>query len=178
MFRLLFAVLLAWAAATPAAAADPDAASFFVQAGVGEQAVRAVSLGVAWGLPWRDVDGGITTRIELFASDWRTPLAGGGHRSLVQVGVVPTLRLRPQSGRSPWFIDAGIGLSLLDGDLRMPRRTFSTRLNFSDNLGLGRSFGARGEQEVSLHLQHTSNGGIRKPNPGLDLLLLRYAHRF
>ena len=53
-----------------------------------------------------------------------------------------------------------------------------TRLNFSDNLGLGRTFGARGEQELSLRWQHTSNGGIRKPNPGQDLLLVRYAHAF
>jgi lipid A 3-O-deacylase len=176
--RLLFALVLASITVAPAAAAEADAASLFVQAGGGDDAVRAVSLGVAWGLPWRARGGGLTTRLEVFASDWRTPETDGGRRSLLQVGVVPTVRLRPAAGRSPWFIDAGIGLSLLDGDLRTPHRTFSTRLNFSDNLAVGRSFGAQGEQELSLHLQHTSNAGIRKPNPGLDLVLLRYAHRF
>ena len=97
---------------------------------------------------------------------------------MVQVGLVPLVRWRPDEGRSPWFVEGGIGLSWLDGDLRTPERTFSTRLNFSDNLGIGRSFGARGEQELSLRWQHTSNAGIRKPNPGQDLLLVRYAHAF
>ena len=69
-------------------------------------------------------------------------------------------------------------MSWLDGDLRTPQRSFRTRLNFSDNIGVGRSFGARDEHEVSLRWQHTSNAGIRKPNPGQDLILVRYAHAF
>ena len=175
--RALLAVLPVMAAASAVGAAE-RAPSFFVQAGSGEESVRTVSGGVAWSLPWRSASGAFTARGEVFASVWRTPSLGGGHRNLVQVGLVPLVRWRPDEGRSPWFVEGGIGLSWLDADLRTPERTFSTRLNFSDNLGVGRSFGARGEQELSLRWQHTSNAGIRKPNPGQDLLLVRYAHAF
>jgi lipid A 3-O-deacylase len=181
MTCLLLAPVLACAFAAPVSAADARAASYFVQAGNGEAAVRAGSVGLAWDLPWRGAPygrHGVSTRLELFASRWRTPSPGGGHQSLLQVAVVPVLRVRFDDGRSPWFLDAGIGLSLLDGDLRMPDRRFSTRLNFNDNLAIGRNFGAQGGHEVSLHVQHTSNAGFRKPNPGLNLVMLRYAHAF
>lgn len=174
--RLLAAASLLTAASH--AAAGEDAPSVFLQAGAGEEAVRAVSGGVAWSLPWRSASGQFTARAEVFASLWRTPRPGDGHRTLVQIGVVPMLRLHADGGRSPWFIEGGVGLSWLDGELRTPQRTFSTRLNFSDNVGFGRSFGVKGEQEWSLRWQHTSNAGIRKPNPGQDLLLARYAHSF
>jgi lipid A 3-O-deacylase len=150
----------------------------FLQLGPAEDSVHAASLGVALPLRWRSADYGATTHLELSASGWRAPRPDGGHRTLTQVSVVPMARGRFDDGRSPWFVEAGIGLALLDRELRTPRRRFSTRLNFSDNLGFGRSFGARGEQEISLRLQHVSNAGLRKPNPGLDLLLLRYAHSF
>ena len=180
--RCLFALVLAWTAATPALAdVEANAASVFMQAGVGEDAVRVASVGVAWGVPWPGPiyrTYGVSTRLELFASGWRTRVGGGEHRWLLQAGLVPVLRVRFDDGRSPWFAEGGIGLSLLNAELRTPGRTFGTRLNFSDNLGVGRNFGVQGEHEVSLHFQHTSNAGIRKPNPGLDLLMLRYARRF
>ena len=40
------------------------------------------------------------------------------------------------------------------------------------------SFGARGEHEVSLRLQHFSNAGIKHPNPGETFVRLRYVRRF
>jgi lipid A 3-O-deacylase len=150
----------------------------FIQAGSGEEAVRAGSAGITWDLHWRGSDGAVTARAEAFVSVWHTPRLGGGHRQLVQVGVVPMLRWRLDGGRSPWFAETGIGLSWLDSDLRTPKRTFSTRLNFSDTVAVGRNFGAGARHELSLRWQHTSNAGIRKPNPGQDLLLVRYAHAF
>ncbi len=88
------------------------------------------------------------------------------------------LRYRFGEGRSRWFVEAGIGLSVTDRRFATPDRTQASRWNFSDNLALGRSFGDRGEHEVSLRWQHTSNAGLKEPNPGVDLFLLRYAIRF
>jgi lipid A 3-O-deacylase len=34
-------------------------------------------------------------------------------------------------------------------------------------------FGPRDRYDVGLRLQHLSNGGIRKPNPGIDFVQLR-----
>ena len=172
--RLPFSLVLACIALGPAVAAA--APSVFGQAGTGQDSVRVASAGLAWDLPWQRADRGLSTRAEVFVSRWHTPVVDGSRRSLWQVGVVPMLRWR--AAGSPWFVEGGIGLSLLDGELRTPRGHFSTRLNFSDNLGVGRSFGAQGEQEVSLRWQHTSNAGIREPNPGLDLVMLRYTHSF
>lgn len=160
------------------AVAAPGSPSAFVQGGSGEEGVGAAGLGVAWELPWRSAGGGLTVRGEVFVNGWRTPRVGGGHHGLAQVGAVPLVRWRADGGRSPWFVEGGIGLSWLDGELHTPERTFRMRLNFSDNLGAGFLFGVDGEHEVSLRWQHTSNGGMRKPNPGQDLLLVRYAHRF
>ena len=178
--RLLVRAALAalpWLAVAHATAAQ-RAPFFFVQAGAGEESVRAVSAGAAWSLPWRSASGAYSARAEVFASVWRARSYAGGDRNLVQLGVVPMVRWRPDDGRSPWFVEGGVGLSWLDRQLHTPERSFSTRLNFSDNVGVGRSFGAGGEHELSLRWQHTSNAGIRKPNPGQDLLLVRYAHAF
>ncbi|MGZ5271850.1 MAG: acyloxyacyl hydrolase [Ramlibacter sp.] len=180
MLRFLLVACAASTVASFAAAQQRDTPAVFVQGGAGEDGVKAASVGLAWALPWHTLRLGreISTRVEVFASDWRTARIGGGHRSLLQLGAVPMVRVRPQEGRSPWFLEGGIGVSLLDREFETPHRTFSTRLNFSYNVGLGRSFGPQGEQEVSLRWQHTSNAGIRKPNPGLDLLLVRYSARF
>jgi hypothetical protein len=40
------------------------------------------------------------------------------------------------------------------------------------------SFGPADEDEIALRVQHYSNGGIKQPNPGINFLQLRYAHRF
>jgi hypothetical protein len=40
------------------------------------------------------------------------------------------------------------------------------------------NWGPRQEHELSLRLQHASNAGVKEPNPGVNFLLLRYAHAF
>ena len=98
---VVIAVSLLAACARASAAGEPP--SLFLQAGSGEESVRAASVGMGWSLRWRGSDGAVTGRAEVFASVWNTPRAGGGHRQLVQVGVVPMLRWRLDGGRSPWF---------------------------------------------------------------------------
>ena len=139
-----------------------------------------LALGVM--LPWtprQPVRGGaLSFYADLYASQWRAPAAGGGRRSYAQLGAIATWRYRFDEGRSPWFAEAGVGASVLDGHYETSTRRFSTRFQFTEVLGVGRSFGARGAHEVSLRLQHFSNAGIRKPNPGENFVRLRYAFRF
>jgi lipid A 3-O-deacylase len=177
---LAFAVLTLAGAAAPAAAQDGSPASFFVQGGSGEDGVRAASVGVQWPWAWRTaaLGGEWSARTELFGSMWRAHAVGGGHENFFQLGLVPLLRYRFAEGRSPWFVEGGIGLSVTDKRFVSRDKEFGTSWNFSDNLAVGRSFGEQGRQEVSLRLQHTSNGGLKKPNPGLNLVLLRYASAF
>jgi hypothetical protein len=174
--------LAALGAPVAAHAQSPDATpALFVQAGSGEASVDMVGAGLRWPLGWQRPAGGgvLSLQLQAFVSGWRTqPVVGDGHRDLVQLGAVPLLRWRGDAGRSPWFVEGGIGLSVLDRKLETPAKTFSTRWNFSDTLAVGYTWGDTRQHELSLRWQHTSNAGLRKPNPGLDLGMVRYAVRF
>lgn len=154
--------------------------ALFVQGGGGQSGLRVAGVGLLWPWSWRAqaVGGEWTLQTELFASHWSARAAGGGREGYTQIGLVPLLRYRLDNGLSNWFVEGGIGLSVTDSQFATPARTLGTEWNFSDNLALGRNFGEQGRHEVSLRWQHTSNAGIKKPNPGLDLLMLRYSTRF
>jgi lipid A 3-O-deacylase len=172
--------LLAIAAACVPAQAQFKPGAVFVQAGGGDDGLTAVSIGALWPWAWRAqaLGGQWSVNTELFVSTWRADAISGGERSYVQLGVMPLLRYTFDQGRSPWFAEAGIGLSVLDREFVTPTKRFGTTWNFSDNLAIGRSFGAKGEHEVSLRWQHTSNAGLKQPNPGLNTGLVRYTMRF
>ena len=59
-----------------------------------------------------------------------------------------------------------------------PSKTFSTRFNFASHLGVGVRLGAQQQHEWLLRVQHVSNAGLKKPNPGENFLQLRYALHF
>ncbi len=179
--RLASAVALACTFACGAVQAQGlKPSAVFVQGGSGEDSVRAVSVGALWPWAWRTTlwGGEVSAQTELFVSNWRAREFGGGHQNFLQLGLVPLFRLTPDAGKSPWFFEAGIGLAIHDQRFVTPDKTFSTRWNFSDNFAVGRAFGAKNQHEVSLRWQHTSNGGAKKPNPGLDLVLVRYTAKF
>ena len=174
---LLAAVLLALAPLAHALDLAPD--TYSVEGG-GADGVRNLTLGVGWDWGMQRPLGSmlLTGHTELFAGAWRADAIGGGQRTYGHFGVLPTLRLRFDGGRSPWFAEAGIGLSWLNRTFRTPDKTFSTRFQVTDVIGVGRTFGADGRHELGVRLQHVSNGGIDNPNPGQNAVLLRYVGRF
>jgi lipid A 3-O-deacylase len=181
--RLLILTLALLAGASvliPAAAQDRRPAWAFVQGGSSAHSVDHLGVGLTWPLAWKRQAwrGEFSAQAELSLSYWRARAFGGGGQGFVNVGLVPMLRYRFDQGNSPWFVEGGIGLTASSKRYVTPDKTFSTRLNFSDNLAVGRSFGRDRNQEVSLRFQHISNAGIKKPNPGEDFVLLRYAVRF
>lgn len=155
----------------------PD--EFFLMAGAGSDKTAAGSAGLGWNLPWQSagLSGRFSSRMELFASQWDFS-RDTGHRHAIQFGLVPYLRFRTDDGNSPWFVEVGIGPSLLDRHCRTDDRTLGSRFNFSDNVGIGRDFGASRQYSWSLRVQHTSNAGTKKPNPGLNLVFLRVSAAF
>lgn len=155
--------------------------------GEGGQALHGGADTDAWALgavlPWSPGGtGAVNGRSfawDLFASQWLAPREGSdARRSYAQVGAIATWRYRFDQGRSPWFAEAGLGGTVMNHVYRTPERSFSTAFQFTEVLGLGRSFGERGEHELSVRLQHVSNGGIKKPNPGANFVRLRYLYRF
>lgn len=150
------------------------------QLAAGEHETYSATLGVAWPWDWRRgfAGGELTGQTEAYISHWSAQAIGGGRQSITQLGLVPVLRLRFGEGRSDWFVEAGIGVTWMDKIFRTPDKRFSTAGNFHDMIGIGRSFGANRDRELSLRYVHFSNADIKKPNPGVDFLQLRYAVRF
>lgn len=175
-------LLLVAAAALPAfdcCALDLRPQGMFVQAGVAQHDAQTETIGAVWPWAWRHdtTEGQLSGLTEAFVSRWSTR-DREQRLAFTQYGVLPLLRHRADQGRSPWFLEFGVGVSVMDRVFRAGDKQFSTRFNFADAVGGGRSFGADGRQELSLRFTHFSNAGIRKPNPGENAVRLRYAVRF
>lgn len=179
---LLCAGLLSLSVA--ASAFEDRTPAFYVDAGRAphnDTSTRSLTIGAL--LPWGGQDflwgTQVTSYVDLFLSQWRAPRVGrDGHHNYSQLGAVAVWRFRLEEGASPWFLEAGIGATAMNDRYETPDRSFSTRFQFTQQLAIGRSFGARGEHELSLRVQHFSNAGIRKPNPGEDFYKVRYLYRF
>jgi len=152
----------------------------FVVAGAAPHSTNSLAIGAVWPWAWRKqaAGGEFSAITEAYVSYWKADALGGGRHSLTQIGLVPLLRYRPDQGRSPWFAEAGIGISTTNHRYVTPDKQFSTRFNFVDTIGAGRSFGAQGQHELGLRIVHMSNAGIKHPNPGENFLQLRYAVKF
>ena len=174
-----FRFALAAASFALCAASANAETQFIVQAGGGYY-VSNLTLGAAWPFAWMTTrfGGEWSASTELLANFWRARQAAGGRKSFVQLAAVPILRYRFDEGRSPLFLEAGIGVSMLNDLYTRDNKVFSTRFNFYDTLGAGVSFGAQRENEVGVRITHISNGAIKHPNPGENFMQLRYARRF
>jgi lipid A 3-O-deacylase len=107
---------------------------------------------------------------DLSAGGWRI-----GEQTILDLGLTPVFRLEGTAPGSP-YLEAAIGFHVIS-DLQIEHaRSFSTRVQFGDHVGAGMRFGPRERYDVGLRLQHLSNGGIRKPNPGIDFLQLRFQY--
>lgn len=181
--KKLLRVLLAGACAAGLSAAHafdwkPDGAS--LQVGAGGKGTTMAGVGIVWDWDFQRMrrKAELTAHTELMFNHWRGNAAGGGHETLTQVVVLPSLRMRLDRGASPWFIELGIGASWMDQNFATPHKRFGSRWNFYDMMGIGRSFGGEHEHEVNLRWVHVSNAGFRQPNPGQDFLQVRYVRRF
>ena len=171
----------ALAAGAAAQAADPSLlhpSTVFTQAGAAEHA-SAVVVGATWNSGWEDTwrIGDASVYWEASIGRWTATHDATNSSGLVtQFGITPVLRVEPGDG-SRWFFEAGIGLNVLTPIYQNGDKRFSTAFNFGDHLAVGRHFGPDDRHELALRLQHFSNGGIRRPNPGEDFLQLRYSVR-
>lgn len=74
------------------------------------------------------------------------------------------------AGERKVFVEGGIGAAIFL-DARIGSRDLSTAFQFQDRLALG---GSMGPGELSLSFTHYSNGGIKDPNEGIEVLALGY----
>jgi len=89
-----------------------------------------------------------------------------------QVSAVPYLRYSWSNGV---YADVGIGVSFFN-HTQLADRNISTAFQFSDNIGIGYRLGPN--TTIAYRYSHYSNGGIKRPNPGLDVQSLIISHKF
>lgn len=179
---LLAAVLAALALPGSVRAAPGFAPSgAFVQGGAGDSA-NAVVVGATWDWQWQRNTGwgDLSGYWEISFGRWNTERTDGStaHDWVGQVGITPVLRLTPQAWGRRWFVEGGIGANVLLPIFRAEDKRFSTAFNFGDHIAVGRRFGDSAEHELALRIQHFSNGGIKRPNPGENFVQLRYTRHF
>lgn len=176
-FRRLLAASFAVAMAPSAFALD--SVSFEFGGGDNTQLVR-IGLQSQWHQKWWQSNG---THVggywDMTFSQWRWTSAQGAIRTdqnLYDVGITPVLRLQSDSQKG-FYAEAGIGAHLLSSDYFVPSgQRFSTRFQFGDHFGLG--YVMQNGVDLSLKIQHFSNGGIKQPNPGVLFGILKLGYAF
>lgn len=137
-------------------------------------------VGLVWGTQWgADWFGGrVGYHTELQLNRWNADQAGGGNKGFYQLAVLPIFRTRTDGGRSRFYAEGGIGPSVFDDVYRTRSKSFSTAFQFTNVLGAGYNFGLARQHEVGFRVMHVSNGSIKSPNPGENLVVLRYSYNF
>lgn len=149
-------------------------AGLFVQIGVAPEAI-ADTIGATWNLRSDRLRAGSGVYLEASLSRWHNRGDDASdHGVLTQIGLVPVLRHEFDAGRSPWFVEGGVGATLTSSVYHRGGKRFSTAFNFGDHVGVGLAFGPARRHELALRFEHFSNGGIKEPNPGQNFVQLRY----
>jgi hypothetical protein len=96
-------------------------------------------------------------------------------KNIIDLGFTPVLRFENTSKKG-FYAEAGIGAHVLSRTYNNNDDGLSTAFQFGDHLGVGYVFGNK--WDVGLKFQHFSNGGIKKPNSGVDFVVLKAAYRY
>jgi len=167
------AALLALAA-TPLAAQDLyESPGIGLRLGIGDNYQRAE---LAWESPsmWTyRFEGGSRLDLvgELAAAYWR---ADGNRRpaNIWQFSATPLLRW---TWADRYYVEAGIGLTSFSRT-EFAGKNLSSAFQFGDHIGLGMHMTRN--SRLTLRYSHYSNAGIKRPNPGLNILQLNYSYQY
>ncbi len=111
-------------------------------------------------LPWST--DGFRSLAELSAGRHR--VRGGGE---VVWGTAARILLRVDLGTERLFLELGTGGTYYDSD-SLDGKEWASRWQFRSSAGLGARIGGTGAVAIVYRASHSSNGGFRSPNPGLD----------
>ena len=87
------------------------------------------------------------------------------------VSLGPVWRL-PIDSRS-LFVELGFSPTLIAGS-SFNGRDLGGNFHFTSSASVGATFGVRENISIALRVQHTSNGGLNRTNPGLDTIGLNF----
>lgn len=178
--KISLAALFAAAVSSPALAALPAVDTASLEVGTTSKA-RIVRFGVQsqWDKKWFVSNGThLSGYWDLSLAQWR----GTQHRNIpgetqniTNVGFTPVFRFQADD-KLGWYAEGGIGLNLLSKRYDNDDDQLSTHLQFGDHIGAGYVFSSG--WDVGLKIQHFSNGSYKKPNDGVNFLILKAARPF
>jgi len=112
--------------------------------------------------------------------EWRGHAAIGGNQKVTDFGLTPVFRYQRNSrvfGILP-YVEGAIGFHLISPTFINSDRKFGSAFEFGDHVGAGFRFGSREQYDLTYRFQHLSNGGIKKPNQGINFNQIRLAYHF
>lgn len=177
MNKLLATGVLAGAAMASGAAAAIDGVAVELGRGDGTDMGR-IAVQSDWRTQWfRGANWHVGGYWDFALGQWhRGGVRAGENEDITELGVTPVFRLQANDRRG-LYAEAAIGFHFLSrtsiGDKRL-----STSFQFGDHVGLGYRFGAKGAYDLSYRFQHLSNGGIKRPNSGLNFSQIRLQYHF
>jgi lipid A 3-O-deacylase len=180
MIRKTAAAALVLLCFAPAARAQ-DAVSF--EAGHGNEDTNLARVGVQanWPRRWRTQRAWTGSAYwDLQLGRWYAPLGDAQPRQEIwDISLTPVFRLeRAERTALVPYVEAGIGFHLLSEKQVNSQRRLGTHFQYGDHVGAGVRFGPGWRYDASLRFQHLSNGGLARPNPGINFLQLRVAVHF
>ncbi len=175
--KKLFVLMFFSVMTSPACAVD----GVFAEYGLGNMAEMHRVGGLwKWDRSWlNDGDWQLTGFWEASLGSWRGHSAAGNNQTVADVGITPVFRLQQKSpaGFSP-YAEAAIGLHLITPTFVNANRQLGSAVQFGDHVGIGVRFGVRQQFDLGYRYQHLSNGGVKKPNQGINFSQVRFAYHF
>ncbi len=177
------ALLLTLVAATlgqSAQAADKliDSGSLEIGGGAKVQMVR-VAVQSDWSRRWFQSNGWhLGGYWDASLAQWRGNAyrdVDGQHQNITNIGFTPVFRYQRDDLKG-WYGEGGIGVNLLSELYNNDANRLSTAFQFGDHIGAGYVFD--NQWEVGMKIQHFSNGSIKKPNSGVNFLVLKVSRPF
>lgn len=165
--------LIACGLAGAALAAPPD-----ITAQYGEREdYRMAGVGLRFAPLWEAHWGSLraATRVEAQFNRFRYDGEKSGARSLEQGGVAANLRIDTGGEGLRPYAEVGLGANLFSRT-HLGSKEFSTAFEFNEYLGVGLEF--PGGVWAGWRYVHYSNGGIRKPNNGIEFSQLTIGAHF
>lgn len=133
-----------------------------------------------WDKQWfADGDWLVTGFWEASLGTWNGKSGAGNNQNITDIGVTPVFRFQQKQpdGLAP-YAEGAIGFHLITPTFINANRKFGSSFQFGDHLGVGVRFGQHQQFDLGYRYQHLSNGGLKKPNQGINFNQVRFAYHF
>lgn len=116
---------------------------------------------------------------EATAGTWQGRSSIGNNQTVTDLGLTPVFRLQQKNPASiAPYVEGAIGFHLISPAFIYANRRFGSAFQFGDHLGVGVRLGEHQQFDLGYRYQHLSNGGIKKPNQGINLNQIHFIYHF